>query len=88
VLVIFPEAEIYYLNDLVQPFPSGAVAFGMQGVVEARRTTGRTGPPTWGHVSERKELHVKTGPKDMAKTLLPAETVMGLFGTSIGPTPA
>ncbi|HMB03429.1 MAG TPA: 1-acyl-sn-glycerol-3-phosphate acyltransferase, partial [Isosphaeraceae bacterium] len=37
-LVIFPEGEIYYLNDLVQPFKSGAVEIGMQAVVEARRT--------------------------------------------------
>jgi 1-acyl-sn-glycerol-3-phosphate acyltransferase len=35
VLVIFPEGEIYYLNDLVQPFKSGAVDIGMQAVVEA-----------------------------------------------------
>jgi 1-acyl-sn-glycerol-3-phosphate acyltransferase len=38
VLVTFPEGEIYYLNDLVQPFKSGAVDIGMQAVVEARRT--------------------------------------------------
>jgi len=38
VLVIFPEGEIYYLNDLVQPFKSGAVDIGMQAAVEARRT--------------------------------------------------
>ena len=38
VLVIFPEGEIYYLNDLVQPFKSGAVNIGMQATVEARRT--------------------------------------------------
>jgi 1-acyl-sn-glycerol-3-phosphate acyltransferase len=38
VLVIFPEGEIYYLNDLVQPFKSGAVDIGMQAVVEARVT--------------------------------------------------
>jgi 1-acyl-sn-glycerol-3-phosphate acyltransferase len=37
VLVIFPEGEIYYLNDLVQPFKSGAVEIGMQGVIEQRR---------------------------------------------------
>ena len=37
-LVIFPEGEIYYLNDLVQPFKSGVVDIGMQAVVEARRT--------------------------------------------------
>jgi 1-acyl-sn-glycerol-3-phosphate acyltransferase len=38
VLVVFPEGEIYYLNDLVQPFKSGAVDIAMQAVVEARRT--------------------------------------------------
>ncbi len=38
VLVIFPEGEIYYLNDLVQPFKSGAVDIGIRAVVEARRT--------------------------------------------------
>ena len=38
VLVIFPEGEIYYLNDLVQPFKSGVVDIGMQAVLEARRT--------------------------------------------------
>ncbi len=38
VLVIFPEGEIYYLNDLVQPFKSGVVEIGMQAVVETRRT--------------------------------------------------
>ena len=38
VLVVFPEGEIYYLNDLVQPFKSGGVNIGMQAVVEARRT--------------------------------------------------
>ena len=36
VLVIFPEGEIRYLNDLVQPFKSGAVDIGMQAVVAAR----------------------------------------------------
>lgn len=38
VLVVFPEGEIYYLNDLVQPFKSGVVDIGMQAVVESRRT--------------------------------------------------
>ncbi len=32
------EPEISYLNDLVQPFKSGAVDIGMQAVVEAQRT--------------------------------------------------
>jgi len=38
VLVIFPEGEIYYLNDRVQPLKSGAVEIGMQAVLESRRT--------------------------------------------------
>src|SRR6185437_14875463 len=38
VLVVFPEGEIYYLNDLVQPFKSGVVDIGMQAVVESRQT--------------------------------------------------
>ncbi|MDR3637280.1 MAG: 1-acyl-sn-glycerol-3-phosphate acyltransferase [Isosphaeraceae bacterium] len=38
VLVIFPEGEIYYLNDLVQPFKSGAADIGMQAVIAARET--------------------------------------------------
>jgi 1-acyl-sn-glycerol-3-phosphate acyltransferase len=37
VLVIFPEGEIYYLNDLVQSFKSGVVEIGMQAVVEGWR---------------------------------------------------
>ena len=37
-LVIFPEGEIFYLNDLVQPFKSGAVEIGMHAVVESQRT--------------------------------------------------
>jgi 1-acyl-sn-glycerol-3-phosphate acyltransferase len=36
-LVVFPEGEIYYLNDLVQPFKNGVVDIGMQAVVEQRR---------------------------------------------------
>ena len=36
-LVIFPEGEIYYLNDLVQPFKSGVVDIGMQAVLEVRK---------------------------------------------------
>jgi 1-acyl-sn-glycerol-3-phosphate acyltransferase len=38
ILVIFPEGEIFYLNDLVQPFKSGAVAIAMEAVVEERAT--------------------------------------------------
>ena len=41
VLVIFPEGEIYYLNDLVQPFKSGAIEIGMQAVIEQRRSAAR-----------------------------------------------
>ena len=41
VLVIFPEGEIYYLNDLVQPFKSGAVEIGMQAVVEVTASAAR-----------------------------------------------
>ena len=41
VLVIFPEGEIYYLNDLVQPFKSGAVEIGMQAVVEPATNAAR-----------------------------------------------
>ena len=45
VLVVFPEGEIYYLNDLVQPFKSGVVDIGMQAVTE-RGGFSRTGPRT------------------------------------------
>jgi 1-acyl-sn-glycerol-3-phosphate acyltransferase len=38
VLVIFPEGEIHYLNDLVQRFKSGAVEIGMQAVICRRQT--------------------------------------------------
>lgn len=38
VLVIFPEGEIHYLNDRVQPLKSGAVEIGMQAVAEMRST--------------------------------------------------
>jgi 1-acyl-sn-glycerol-3-phosphate acyltransferase len=36
-LVIFPEGEIYYLNDLVQPFKTGAVHIGLQAIAEAQK---------------------------------------------------
>lgn len=36
VLVVFPEGEIFYLNDEVQPFHSGAVELGMQAVKRKR----------------------------------------------------
>lgn len=42
VLVIFPEGEIYYLNDLVQPFKTGAVHIGLQAIAETRKTR-----PNW-----------------------------------------
>lgn len=33
-LIVFPEGEIHYLNDLVQPFKTGAVNIGMRAVTE------------------------------------------------------
>lgn len=41
-LVIFPEGEISYLNDLVQPFKTGAVHLGLQAITETRKTD-----PSW-----------------------------------------
>ncbi len=38
VLVVFPEGEIYYLNDLVQPFKTGAVHIGLRAIAETRKT--------------------------------------------------
>lgn len=38
VLVIFPEGEIFYLNEMVQAFHSGAVEICMQAIVEKRKT--------------------------------------------------
>lgn len=46
-LVIFPEGEIYYLNDLVQPFKTGAVHTGLQAIAEAREE--RPDPPARRH---------------------------------------
>lgn len=37
VLVIFPEGEIFYLNEVVQAFHSGAVEICMQAIVEQRK---------------------------------------------------
>lgn len=37
-LVMFPEGEVSYLNDLVQPFKAGAVHIGLQAIVENRKT--------------------------------------------------
>lgn len=36
-LVIFPEGEIYYVNDLVQPFKTGVVHIGLQALSEIRQ---------------------------------------------------
>ena len=41
-LVMFPEGEISYLNDLVQPFKTGAVHIGLQAITENRKTN-----PSW-----------------------------------------
>ncbi len=37
VLVMFPEGEIFYLNETVQPFHAGAVDIAMQAIVERRK---------------------------------------------------
>lgn len=42
VLVIFPEGEIFYMNEVVQPFHSGAIDLSMQAIVEQRKTN-----PNW-----------------------------------------
>jgi len=36
-LIMFPEGEISYLNDLVQPFKTGAVHMGLQAIIETRQ---------------------------------------------------
>jgi len=36
-LVMFPEGEISYLNDLVQPFKTGVVHLGLQTIMETRQ---------------------------------------------------
>lgn len=38
VLVIFPEGEIFYLNESVQPFHTGAIDLTMQAILEQRKT--------------------------------------------------
>lgn len=38
VMVIFPEGEIFYLNEKVQPFHSGAVEIGMQALLRRRQS--------------------------------------------------
>jgi 1-acyl-sn-glycerol-3-phosphate acyltransferase len=42
VLVVFPEGEIYYLNDSVQHFKSGAIEIAMQALNQ-----GRSNDPNW-----------------------------------------
>jgi 1-acyl-sn-glycerol-3-phosphate acyltransferase len=42
VLVIFPEGEIYYLNEVIQPFHTGAVEICLQAILENRKTD-----PNW-----------------------------------------
>lgn len=37
-LLMFPEGEIFYLNEEVQPFHSGAVEIGMQAILQKRKT--------------------------------------------------
>lgn len=37
-LLIFPEGEIYYLNEMVQPFHTGAIDIGMKAISERRKT--------------------------------------------------
>ncbi|MEI8350559.1 MAG: 1-acyl-sn-glycerol-3-phosphate acyltransferase [Candidatus Omnitrophota bacterium] len=41
-LVMFPEGEISYLNDLVQPFKTGAIHIGLQAITEIQETN-----PSW-----------------------------------------
>lgn len=38
VLVIFPEGEIYYLNEKIQPFHHGAVDICLKAIIEKRKT--------------------------------------------------
>jgi 1-acyl-sn-glycerol-3-phosphate acyltransferase len=38
ILGMFPEGEISYLNDLVQPFKTGVVHIGLQAITETRET--------------------------------------------------
>ena len=37
-LVMFPEGEISYLNDQVQPFKTGVIHMGLQAITETRKT--------------------------------------------------
>lgn len=36
-LVIFPEGEVFYLNEAVQPFHSGAIEIGIQAIIDQRK---------------------------------------------------
>ena len=38
-LIIFPEGEVSYLNDLVQPFKTGVVHIGLQAITETRKAS-------------------------------------------------
>jgi hypothetical protein len=38
VLVIFPEGEIFYLNESLQPFHSGAIDIGMQSIIARKES--------------------------------------------------
>lgn len=38
VLVIFPEGEIFYMNEVLQPFHSGAIDIGMQAILDRRKS--------------------------------------------------
>ncbi len=42
ILVVFPEGEIFYMNDVVQPFHSGAIDIGIQAIIENRKDN-----PNW-----------------------------------------
>lgn len=37
-LVVFPEGEIFYLNQMLQPFHSGAIDIGLQAILDERRS--------------------------------------------------
>lgn len=38
ILVIFPEGEIFYLNEVVQPFHTGAIELSMQAILDKRKS--------------------------------------------------
>lgn len=37
ILVIFPEGEIFYMNEILQPFHSGAIDIAMQAILDRRK---------------------------------------------------